>query len=180
MATPYLGEIRLFGFPFAPRGWAPCSGQLLAINQNQALFALLGTTYGGNGQVTFALPDLRGRLPLGISNGGSGTSPRQLGEIGGVQAVTLNVQQIPAHSHLWTATNELGDQPSPSGNYLAAASSTVAGTPNAIYAPAGGAMVALASDSIAANGNNGAHNNMMPYQVLNFCIALQGVFPSRS
>lgn len=165
MSEPFLSEIKLVSFNFAPRGWALCNGQLLPINQNQALFALLGTTYGGDGRTTFALPSLRGRVPI---HAGSGHT---LGEAAGSTVVTLSTQQMPAHSHPMNATNSGGDTNVAAGNYLA--------NFNNGYAPPA-ALTTLAPAAVTSAGGSQPHNNMMPYLVLNFVIALQGIFPSRN
>jgi microcystin-dependent protein len=166
VAEPFLSEIRIFSFVFAPKGWAQCNGQLLPINQNQALFSLLGTTYGGDGRVTFALPDLRGQVPIDDGNG------HTLGEKAGTPAVTVNIQQLPTHLHQMNATNTDANRNSaPTGNVL--------GPANNLYASAS-ALVTLAPTTVGNVGGNQAHQNMMPYLVLNFCIALQGIFPSQT
>jgi microcystin-dependent protein len=165
MSEPFLAEIKLVGFNFAPQGWALCNGQLLPINQNQALFSLLGTTYGGNGQTTFALPDLRGRTPIHV---GSGVS---LGERAGTESHTLSVQELPGHTHAVRASQDAADSPIPQDNLLAAA--------NGLYGPAD-ALVPLRTGTVAATGGSQAHPNMQPYLALHFCIALQGIFPSRN
>jgi microcystin-dependent protein len=162
---PFLGEIRLMSFNFAPRGWAQCNGQLLPINQNQALFALLGTQFGGNGQTTFALPDLRDRVPVHL--GGSMTS---VGQRGGEVAHTLTVNELPAHTHPVAASSATtGGSAAPAGKYLG-------GTGNAYHAPA--SPVALRAGSVANTGGSQAHTNQQPFLTLMFCIALQGIFPS--
>jgi microcystin-dependent protein len=163
MAEPFLSEIRIMSFNFAPKGWALCNGQLLPINQNQALFSLLGTTYGGNGQTNFALPNLQGDVPIHMG------SNHKLGETAGTTAVTVNIQQLPAHSHTLFATNTAGTGANPANGVLAQAL-------NVYNAPS--ALVALNPASVTNTGGSQAHNNMMPYLVLNFCIALQGIFPS--
>lgn len=168
MAEPYLSEIKLISFNFPPKGWAFCNGQLLPINQNQALFALLGTTYGGDGQTNFALPDLRGRVPA--HTGGQG---HFLGERGGEQAHTLTLPEIPQHSHTASATSDSGDLFVATGNMLAA-------SPAQLYAPATSNLTTLVPGSVTTMGGSQAHENMQPYLVLNFCIALQGIFPSRN
>jgi microcystin-dependent protein len=169
MADPFFGEIRLFSFGFAPKAWALCNGQLLPINQNQALFSLLGTTYGGDGRVTFALPDLRGRIPYHF---GQGTEENlTLGQKSGEEAHTLTISEMPAHNHLAMASSNSADQASPQ---------------NALWANAGTNRFANQSPgNILARGTNTTggsqpHNNMPPYLVLNFCIALIGVFPPRN
>ena len=168
MAEPFLSEIRIMSFNFAPKGWATCNGQLLPINQNQALFSLLGTTYGGNGQTNFALPDLRGQLP--IHTGGGHT----LGEKAGSASVTVNVQQLPTHFHPLQGSTATGNTNIPSSaTYLGGSA------PNDLYSGVKD-LVALNSATVSSVGGNQAHNNMMPYLVLSFCIALQGIFPSQN
>lgn len=153
-------------FNFPPKGWALCNGQFLPINQNQALFALLGTTYGGNGQTTFALPNLRGRVPIHMGSG------HGLGETAGSTSVTVNIQQLPTHLHPMNATNaDQNRMATPDGNFL--------GPANNLYADPG-SLVSLHPGSVTNVGGSQPHNNMMPYAVLNFCIALQGIFPSRN
>ncbi len=164
MAEPFLSEIRLFSFNFAPKGWAQCNGQQLPINQNQALFALLGTTYGGNGQTTFALPNLRGRCAMHFGNG------HTLGEAAGSEAVTLSQSQMPAHTHFMNAASKDGDVNIPAGNLLA--------NFNNGYRPGAANLTALLAGTITNTGGSQAHTNMCPYIVINFCIALQGIFPS--
>lgn len=164
MAEPFLSEIRLMSFVFAPKGWALCNGQLLPINQNQGLFSLLGTTFGGDGRVNFALPDLRGRTPIHV--GGSHT----LGERGGEQAHTLSIAELPTHTHLLNGTNATGNSPLPANNLLA-------DSPSQLYA-APTNLVALNAGSITNTGGSQAHLNMQPFLTLSFCIALQGIFPS--
>lgn len=166
MAEPFLSEIRMMSFGFAPKGWATCDGQLLPINQNQALFSLLGTTYGGDGRVNFGLPDLRGRVPT--HTGGMG---HFLGERGGEQSHTLSISEIPQHTHLMQATPTDGDQVVPTGNYLAPV--------NQLYgAPAN--LTSLLAGSIGNTGGSQAHLNMQPFLTISFCIALQGIFPSQT
>lgn len=166
MATPYIGEIKIIAWNFAPKNWALCNGQLLPINQNQALFSILGTTYGGNGQTTFALPDLRGRTPLHTGNG------FVLGQSAGEESHTLNISEIPAHSHAAVGSSNTADQSSPVNNYWAVSGSytAFAGSPNEAMAPG----------AVSAAGGSQPHTNMPPYLVLNFVIALQGIFPSRN
>lgn len=163
MAEPFLSEIRIMSFGFAPKGWALCNGQLLPINQNQALFSLLGTTFGGDGRVNFALPDLRARAP--IHTGSSHT----LGEKGGEQAHTLSIAELPTHDHVLQASNGNAATNSPTGNVL--------GNATAVYHAATN-LVALNPGSVTNTGGSQAHNNMQPYLTLSFCIALQGIFPS--
>jgi microcystin-dependent protein len=162
MAEPFLSEIRIMSFVFAPKGWAVCDGQLLPINQNQALFSLLGTTYGGNGQTNFALPDLRGRVPIHF---GSHT----LGERAGEQAHTLTVAEVPTHTHGMQGSAANATTPIAAGNLLASA--------NNLYAAATD-LTTLHPGSIANVGGSQAHLNMQPFLTLSFCIALQGIFPS--
>lgn len=168
MAEPFLSEIRLMSFVFAPKGWALANGQLLPINQNQALFSLLGTTFGGDGRVNFALPDLRGRTPIHVG------SSHTLGERGGEQAHTLSIAEIPTHTHVMSASSAEANAPvpfGPSGNIPASA------TPALTYGPPAN-LTALNSGSVTNTGGSQAHLNMQPYLTLNFCIALQGIFPS--
>jgi microcystin-dependent protein len=168
MAEPFLGEIRLMSFSFPPKGWALCDGQLLPINQNQALFSLLGTTYGGDGRVNFALPDLRGRVPI---KDGAG---HVLGERGGEQAHTLSIAETPTHMHSVNATSNAATTSTPGSGVVLAPS---AGTP--LYAaPAN--LVAMDPAAVAVVGGSQAHLNMQPYLTLSFCIALQGIFPSQT
>lgn len=164
MAEPFLSEIRIFSFGFAPRGWALCDGQLLPINQNQGLFALLGTTFGGDGRVNFALPNLQSRTPIHVGSG------HVLGERGGEQGHTINIPELPTHTHTAQASAANGTTPIPSTNYLAAA---------AVYqSSASGPLTTFLPSTITANGGSQAHLNMQPFLVLNFSIALQGIFPS--
>ena len=165
MSEPFLAEIRIVSFNFAPKGWAFCNGQLLPINQNQALFAVLGTTYGGDGRVNFALPDLRGRVPLHF---GSGVS---LGERAGEEAHTLTSEEA-AHAHPARASANPADQVSPVNNYWAES--------QAFTAYAGSANETMAPQLVSTVGGSQPHANLSPYLVLNFVIALQGIFPSRS
>jgi microcystin-dependent protein len=171
----FIGEIDLVPFNFPPRGWAFCDGQLLPINQNQALFSLLGTTYGGDGRTTFALPDLRGRSPVHVGGGaGPGLSPIALGEVGGVEVVTLNTGQIPAHNHMVnvSAANGTSDNPNNTipGRNASGVPDYSSAAPNAQMAPG----------AIAPTGGNQPHENRSPYLGLNYIIALEGIFPSRN
>ena len=167
MSEPFLSEIKIVSFNFAPKGWALCNGQFLPINQNQALFSLLGTTYGGNGQTTFALPNLRGRVPIHFD------SSHNLGEAAGSTSVTVNIQQLPTHTHLLQATNDASTLDTPGGNFLGKAP-----TINAYGSPA--SLAGMNPGTVSNVGGSQPHNNMMPYLVLNFIIALQGIFPSRN
>jgi len=165
MAEPFLSEIRIMSFVFAPKGWALCNGQLLPINQNQALFSLLGTTFGGDGRVNFALPDLRGRAPIHVGSG------HTLGERGGEQAHTLSIAELPEHTHVFSGTSN--------SSVNTPANNTVLGTsaPQSAYGSPSN-LVAMAPNSIANTGGSQAHLNMQPFLILSFCIALQGIFPS--
>ena len=166
MSEPFLSEIKIVSFNFPPNGWALCNGQFLPINQNQALFALLGTTYGGNGQTTFALPNLRGKVPIKVGSGHS------LGETAGTTSVTVSMQQLPNHTHMLMASVTNGDVPVPTNTILAA-------TPAKIYGPVA-SLTTLNPINVSSIGGSQPHNNMMPYLTLNFIIALQGIFPSQN
>ena len=166
MSSQFMGELRIMAFNFPPKGWAFCNGQFLPINQNQALFSLLGTTYGGNGQTTFALPNLRGRVPIHMGSG------HTQGESAGSTAVTITNSQMPQHIHGLQATNV--DQ-----NRVAIPTGNLLGPVNNLYA-ASGVLTTMEPNSVTSVGGSQAHNNMMPYLVLNFCIALQGIFPSQT
>jgi microcystin-dependent protein len=170
MADPFLGEIRQAAFAFAPRGWALCHGQLLPINQNQALFSILGTTYGGNGTSNFALPDLRGRSPAHFS----ATLP--LGSRVGEEAHTLTVNELPTHSHSLQGSTDLANSSAPVGNVTAAKGRGG----KDIYAPGGSPLQPLSPQAIATAGGSQPHENMQPFTTLTFIIALTGIFPSRS
>jgi microcystin-dependent protein len=167
VAEPFLSEIRIFSFNFPPKGWALCNGQLLPINQNQALFSLLGTTYGGDGRVNFALPNLQGRTPMHMGNG------HTLGERAGEQSHIVTVSEMPAHTHVANASSAAGNDPNPSGKLLASPL-------NQTYRPAGTGMVAMHGSSVGNVGGSQPHLNMQPFLTLNFCIALQGIFPSQN
>lgn len=161
MAEPFLAEIRMFSFSFPPKGWAPCNGQFLPINQNAGLFSLLGTTWGGNGQTTFALPDLRGRVGMGVGNG------HDLGTTGGSPTVTVTILQLPSHTHTLNASTASAGS-NPAGNALTQAS---------IYAsPAN--LTPLEPTTAGNAGGSQPHNNIQPFLVIDFCIALQGIFPT--
>jgi microcystin-dependent protein len=170
MSTPFIGEIRLFGGNFAPAGWAFCSGQLMPISENDALFTLIGTTYGGDGQTTFALPNLQGRLPVHMGTG-PGLSPRTIGESGGVESVTLTTQQIPTHNHAPLAFSTGGDQATPQNGVWAGSSDSRYST----SAPS----LAMKNTLVGAAGGSQPHENMMPYLAISFIISLFGVFPTQ-
>ena len=165
MAEPFLSEIRIMSFGFAPKGWALCNGQLLPINQNQALFSLLGTTYGGDGRVNFALPNLQGSVPIHMGSGFT------LGEKGGTTAVTLSIAEIPTHVHALKATNTNGAINNPNNAAI--------GAVNHRFSPSGG-LVAFDPTSVTSVGGSQAPLNMQPFLALTFCIALQGIFPSQT
>ena len=165
MAEPFLSEIRIMSFGFAPKGWALCNGQLLPINQNQALFSLLGTTYGGDGRVNFALPDLRARTPTHTGNG------LTLGERAGEAAHTLTISELPTHTHSANASSSDGNNVVPTNNVLASSL-------NQSYRAPDQALTSLLPATIANAGGSQPHENMQPYLTLSFCIALQGIFPS--
>jgi microcystin-dependent protein len=175
--TPYLAQIILLGFNFAPKGFAFCSGQLLPINQNQALFAILGTTYGGNGIQTFALPDLRGRVPVNPGQG-PGLPNYVLGEVSGTQSTTLLASNLPLHIHPMSVNNGAGNSGSPSGNLLAKGPIISEGTNVNVYSTTFNTN--MANTTIAPNGGNQPFSILQPYLTLNYSIALQGIFPSRN
>jgi len=177
MSQPYIGEVRMFAITYAPRHWTDCSGQLLAINQNQALFSLLGISFGGNGTTTFGLPDYRGRTPIGQGAFEGNTYVR--GNQGGSESVTLTVAQMPPHNHLFNAQNTTGTSANP---IPAGGTGSVCSVPNtgAYYVVPDTNLVQLASDAVTNTGGNVAHSNLQPSLVLRFAIALQGVFPSRN
>ena len=170
MSEPFLAEVRMVGFNFAPRGWAFCDGQILPINQNQSLYSLLGTTYGGDGRTSFALPDLRGRTP--VHPGNARGHSVALGQKGGSETVELNASQIPSHGHTLNGTTAAAQDRTGSGDILSNANTFA-------YGPAS-SLVSLAADNLSHTGGGQAHNNMQPSLVVNFCIALQGIFPSRN
>jgi microcystin-dependent protein len=183
MSEPFLSQIEIFGFNFAPRGWAICSGQTLSIQQNTAVFALLGTTYGGNGTTNFQLPDLRSRIPVGFGQG-RGLSNYVLGEVGGTETVTLLQNQIATHSHLInadsSATTTTTNVPSSSVT-LGRSSGTASGSSFAVNIyNTGSAPTTLSSETVGFTGQNQAHSNLMPTLCMNYCICLFGIFPSRN
>lgn len=174
MADPFVAEIRIFGFNFAPKGWATCDGQLLPISQNTALFSLLGTTYGGDGKSTFALPDLAGSAPMHPGQG-PGLSLHDLGETGGSDTVTLLVSEIPLHTHNLMATPSPSESPEPSGNSIGRGVGM-----NPYQTNTNANVVQMSPNALTPAGGSLPHNNLMPYLVLTFCIAMQGVFPPRT
>ena len=166
MAEPFLSEIRIMSFVFAPKSWALCNGQLMPINQNQGLFSLLGTAFGGDGRVNFALPDLRGRTPIHVGSG------HTLGEKGGEQAHTLSIAELPTHTHVANGSSTAADTNAPSNaGYL--------GVINNVYGPPAN-LQAMGASEISNTGGSQAHLNMQPFLTLTFCIALQGIFPSQN
>jgi microcystin-dependent protein len=171
MSEPFVAEIRIFAGNFAPRGWAFCNGQLLPVSQNTALFSLIGTTYGGDGRTTTALPNLQGRAPMHPGRG-PGLTARRLGQRGGVETVTLTEAQMPNHNHTLRATTEDGNRQDPSGNSFAR------GTP--MYLPPPQTTGPLAENALPDAGGSQAHNNMQPFLTMNYIIALVGLYPSRS
>lgn len=165
MSEPFLGEIKIISWNFPPKGWAFCNGALLQINQNQALFSVLGTTYGGDGRVTFGLPNLQGRTPMHVGNG------IVLGELGGETTHTLNIGELTAHNHQANGTKTTGDSPIPAGNYLGGAANFYSALAN---------VTSINPGTVGVAGGSQPHENMAPYLVLNFIIALQGIFPSQN
>jgi microcystin-dependent protein len=172
LSSPFVAEIRMFCGNFAPIGWALCNGQLLPISQNTALFSILGTTYGGDGKTTFALPNLQGMSPMGQGDG-SGLTPAVLGQVGGTATVALTTSEIPAHTHRALGVAHAGSSPSPSG-------STWAKEGHELYTSSASARTSMNPAALASQGDGQPHNNLPPYLVVNFIIALQGVFPPRS
>ncbi len=173
MADPFIGEIRIFGGNFAPKNWALCQGQVLAISQNTALFSILGTAFGGDGIRTFGLPNLQGNAPMGTGNG-PGLTPRVIGELGGSPTVALNQLEIPAHSHLVNVLESNATTNQPQGNVLATTSTNIAP-----YVTPDSNMTPLNPQTIATAGQSVPHNNMQPYLGMTFIIALQGIYPTR-
>lgn len=168
MSTPFLGQVMLVGFDWVPNGFAACNGQLLAISQNQALFSLLGTTYGGDGVTTFALPNMQSRTPSGMA------AANRLGEMGGVENVTLSLNQIPTHTHLLCYSGQTGSERDPSSSLLGNTGS------HSIYAPATGPQITTNGNTISPQGQSQPHDNMQPYTTLNFVICISGIFPSQN
>lgn len=179
MADPFVGEIRCFGFNFAPKGWAFCNGALQPISQNTALFSLLGTTYGGDGRSTYALPDLQGRVPI-HSGQGPGLTDYLRGESGGVETVSLLVSEMPAHNHPFSGTSASANDKRPkTGSALAQTTKAGPISPGDNYYAVPGTLASLNPSTVLPTGSGLPHNNMQPYLTLNFCIALQGIFPPR-
>jgi microcystin-dependent protein len=181
MSNPFVGEIRCFGFNFAPKGWAMCNGQIMAISQNTALFSLLGTTYGGNGTSTFALPNLQSRVPVGQGQG-PGLSDYIIGEMDGVESVTINGNEMPAHNHsLFGTTLSANDKRPKSGAAFATSTKSGPVSPGDNYYAAPGTITPLNAATVQPLIGGGLpHSNLQPYLTFNFCIALQGIFPARS
>jgi microcystin-dependent protein len=173
MSSPYVGEIRMFGATFAPAGWAFCDGQLMPISQNETLFNLIGTTYGGDGQETFAMPDLQGRVPLHQGQGPGISQNYQLGEKGGVESVTLNIQQTPLHNHAFIASTTVGNSVLPTGNVPGQSAQTT-------FYSLGTAITNMFATAITNVGGSQPHENMQPYLALSFIISLFGIFPSQN
>ncbi len=174
MADPFVAEIRIFPFNFPPKGWAFCDGQLMPLSQNTALFSLLGTMYGGNGKSNFALPDLQGCAPM-FWGQGPGLSLHDIGETGGSETVTLLESEIPSHSHALMSNPAPGNRTTPVGNSIARVAGATPYLP-----PSGAALVSMSDQALPTAGGDQPHNNLQPYLTLNFCIALQGVFPPRT
>jgi microcystin-dependent protein len=173
MSEPFLAEVRIVGFNFAPRGWAFCDGQILPINQNQSLYSLLGTTYGGDGRTSFALPDMRGRTPIHVGRSDGGRDHRE-GQKSGEETHTLSANEMPQHKHTWQVTNNPATSPVSNGNVFAQVPATdpIYGTLSSRQAMRAGVLTNV--------GGGQAHENMQPYLAVNYCIALQGLFPSRN
>lgn len=174
MLEPFIGAICMFGFNFAPKGWATCDGQLIQIQQNTALFSLIGTTFGGNGVQTFALPDFRGRVPVHQGQSNFGTV-YTMGEAAGSETVTLTVSQMPLHNHMVNANSAAGDTGAPAGAIFANSGAT-----DREYLSTGVANEQMSPNIVSPNGGNQPHDNMQPFLTVNFCIALYGIFPSRN
>lgn len=178
MAEPFIAQIQMFGFSFAPENWATCDGQVIAITQNQALYSLIGTFFGGDGRSTFGFPELRGRAPVGFGSDNYSTGPMsyQMGARAGIPEVTLSQSQMPAHTHNLVASVD----PANKTNNKAGDSQLAEGNGGPLYVAPGGTPRQTKADSVAADGGGLAHTNMQPYQAVLFCLALQGFYPSRS
>ena len=174
MSEPFVGEIRMFAGSFAPRGWALCNGQLMAVSQNDALFSLLGTIYGGDGRTTFGLPDIRGRIPLHAGSG-PGLSERKLGSKSGSEKIILDIKQLPSHTHQLTGNSTDATDAKPTGKVLA----NISGGAPSLYNNGGNAL-SLSSKSVVADGGSNSHTNMMPAICINYIISLFGIYPSRN
>ena len=172
MGQPYIGEIRMFAGNFAPAGWAFCDGQLMPISENDALFTLIGTTYGGDGQETFGLPNMQSRIPIHAGTGAGGIT-RIIGEMAGVEQVTLTTQQIPVHNHSFVASTAVGTQNAPAGEVLASGSTVLTYRPTAPTQP-------MAAQSISPTGGSQPHDNMVPFLCINYIISLFGIFPQQT
>ena len=182
MSQPFLGQIQPFGFTFAPRGWAFCNGQLLSISQNTALFSLLGTQYGGNGTTTFALPDLRSRVPMHFGQG-PGLPNYVIGEEGGVETVTLTLAETPVHTHSFSGTSDAANFKQPTAGGALAESNKAGTVPGDAYYAADlnvNPLQPLNQGSVSQYGGSQPHTNLQPYLTINFCIAMQGIFPARN
>jgi microcystin-dependent protein len=177
MATPYVGEIRMFGGNFAPAGWMFCNGQVLPISENETLFNLIGTTYGGDGEATFALPNLQSRVPIHMGTGSGGIGTYTLAQTGGVENVTLNTNQIPSHNHLVVAAN-LANQNTPASNSILSNETEGVSMRAPVYAPPGGTQVQLNLQTVQLDGGSQAHNNIQPILAISFIISLFGIFPT--
>jgi len=175
VSNPYVGEIRMFGGSFAPAGWAFCNGATLPITENETLFQLIGTTYGGDGQATFRLPDLQGRLPMHMGQGPGLSQNYQIGETGGVESVTLSTQQIPAHNHPFLATADLAAAVTASGNLVATTNVS-----KKVYGASASPTTAMAAASIGPTGGSQPHENFQPYLCISFIISLFGIFPTQN
>jgi microcystin-dependent protein len=180
MSSPFLAEIRIFGFDFAPTGWAQCNGQIMSISQNTALFSLLGTYYGGDGKTTFKLPNLEGAVPINQGQG-PGLSDRFLGESAGAEAVTLTINELPAHNHIFVASTNTATTVTSSGNQPARGftGNIQANVQAKMYSTQANPTAFMNPNALGITGSSLPHNNMMPYMTLNFCVALQGIFPAR-
>lgn len=179
MCEPFIGEVKLFAYDRTPRGWLPCDGQVLQIKQYQALYSLVGITYGGDGRNSFALPDLRGRAPVAATSTNK-SDPYCLGEAGGADVVTLTADNLPAHAHYLCVNPDMGNQTAIAGNlYAQVAPASQGAQPPSLYAPMSTPAVAVDPSVIQTTGGGGAHSNMQPYLTLQYCIAIEGIYPIR-